>query len=108
MKLTLDLMSHHFRYVLIDTPPVMTVSHAPTLARRVDGIVFVVRAGKTPQEIFKKATEELRRVGGNILGVVMNAVDLSTSEYSYYDKYCYDETYLSAYSTTDSSEAEHS
>lgn len=90
----LEHLSQRFEYILIDSPPVLTVTDAQVLAPQVDGVVLVVRAGETPEEIVRRAASVIRRVGGRLLGAAINHADFSSPEYTYYERYCYDETYF--------------
>jgi capsular exopolysaccharide synthesis family protein len=90
---TLDSLSERFKFILIDSPPVLTVTDASILASKVDGIILVVQAGKTPKDIVNKARVQLARAGAFILGGVINQVDLNSPDYSYYNQYYYSESY---------------
>lgn len=73
------------RYVIIDTPPLLPFAETRSLARIVDGIVFVIHEGITPQESVIEAREVLK--GCPILGVVLNnstTLNTETSQYSSY------------------------
>lgn len=94
MKLILDQLAEQFAYILIDSPPVLTVTDAQVLAPRVDGVVLVAKAGETPREVIKRATTHLRRVGGKILGVSINQANFESPEYTYYESYYYDDSYF--------------
>jgi capsular exopolysaccharide synthesis family protein len=93
---TLDSLSERFKFILIDSPPVLTVTDATILASKVDGVILVVQAGKTPTDIVKKARIQLERAGGCILGSVINRADLSSPDYSSYNQYYYAEDYSPA------------
>jgi polysaccharide biosynthesis transport protein len=87
MKLALDQLREWFRFILIDTPPILTVADAMALAPLVDGVVLVVGAGKTPREIVSRAIAEMRRSGGRILGLVFNGVNCKFPDQSCSQKY---------------------
>ncbi|MCI0520640.1 MAG: polysaccharide biosynthesis tyrosine autokinase, partial [Chloroflexi bacterium] len=70
--------------VVVDSPPVMAVTDSAVLASRVDGVLLVLKPGSTNLAAARQAVEQLRRVGANILGVVLNEVDLGRSRYKYY------------------------
>lgn len=70
--------------VVIDSPPVMVVTDAAVLASRVDGVLLVIKPGVTKIAACRRAVEQLRMSGANLLGVVFNAVDLRRSVYSHY------------------------
>lgn len=71
-------------YVLFDSPPIIAVTDAAVLGRKVDGVLLVVRAGKTKREHAAKAKLLLEKVNANILGVVLNNVKFESSLYCYY------------------------
>ena len=85
------LLSHfrkRFDLVIIDTPPILPASDALLLAPQVDGVVFMTKAGSMNRDLVAKAVDQLRHAKANILGVVLNQVDVKRDGYyKYYDKY---------------------
>ena len=77
--------------IILDSPPVMAVTDAAVIAPRVDGVLLVVKPGATKLAACKQAVEQLQRVGANILGVVLNDVEVKRSRYryAYYRGYYY-------------------
>jgi capsular exopolysaccharide synthesis family protein len=77
--------------IVIDSPPVMAVTDAAVLAPRVDGVLLVVKPGTTKLAACKQAVEQLQRVGANILGVILNDIEINRSgyKYAYYKGYYY-------------------
>lgn len=73
------------RYVIIDTPPLLPFAETRTLARIVDGVVFVIHEGETPQASVLEAKETLK--GCPILGVVLNDSTSTDTDSSHYSKY---------------------
>ena len=73
------------RYVIIDSPPPQLTAEASAISRRVDGILLVVRANKTPRELVAKVIESMGR--DKMLGVVMNQCDMRMNRYYGYGKY---------------------
>lgn len=69
------------RYIIIDSTPIMATSEPDILSRQVDGVILVVKAGKTPREVIQRSLLNLDR--NKILGVVFNDVDFPTSGYRY-------------------------
>jgi capsular exopolysaccharide synthesis family protein len=61
--------------VLIDAPPVLSVSDPLLLAPLVDGVVFVVNTGVVTEIDARRAKERIDQVGGHMVGVVMNRFD---------------------------------
>lgn len=54
-----------------------------------DGVVVVIRAGLTVREVAKNSVSQLQSVGANVLGAVLNAVDIGKDKYYYYYYYQY-------------------
>ena len=80
----IDVISPVFDWVIVDAPPVLAVADAEIIAEFCDGVIVVVRAGETAQDLVKTTLQEFR--GNNLLGVVLNGVDEATNYggYSYY------------------------
>ncbi|MEA2008143.1 MAG: CpsD/CapB family tyrosine-protein kinase, partial [Chloroflexota bacterium] len=79
--------------VILDSPPVIAVTDATVLSQRVDGVLLVIEPGNAKVAAAQKAVEQLRRVGANIIGVVLNNVSSNGSRYSYYYYYYADDYY---------------
>jgi protein-tyrosine kinase len=73
------------RYIIIDSPPPHLTSEAHVLARRVDGIILVIRQGNSNRKIIAGLVEMLGKK--KILGVVFNGVDAQSFGYGGYGKY---------------------
>ncbi len=80
----LNLLDEEYDMVLIDTPPVLTVTDAAALAPGMDGVLLVVRPGKTKLRELQQTIEQLQAVGAHILGVVLNELRSNSSKYGYY------------------------
>lgn len=76
----LEKLSEKYEYIILDTPPVNLVTDTAILSKLADGIVMVVRSGKTHKDELKKAVASLNFVGGKILGFVLNEVDGAKGE----------------------------
>jgi capsular exopolysaccharide synthesis family protein len=79
--------AQEYDYVLIDTAPVMAADDVTSLAPRVDGIIFVVRAEYTSSRVAHAALNMLYQRKANVLGLVFNSVHVSTGDYYYYYRY---------------------
>jgi capsular exopolysaccharide synthesis family protein len=76
--------------VIFDSPPVLAVTDAVVLSRVVDGVIVVVRAGRTSRDALIRARRSLKAADPNIAGVVLNDVNLKSPHYaSYYNYYHY-------------------
>lgn len=80
----LEELAGHYEYVFVDAPPVLPVTDAVVLSRSVDGVVLVVRGQETQRNVAQNAILRLKQVGANILGTVLNDVDLRSGDYYYY------------------------
>jgi len=76
-----------FKFVVIDSPPVMAATDAVILSVQCDGVLLVVRSGETPKEAFTRTRDLLTSVKCRLLGVVLNAVDSSAPDYYYSYRY---------------------
>ena len=70
----MERLRRRFAYVIVDSPPVMTVTDASILGSHADGAVVVVRAGRTDREAVARAIEVLDSAGVAVLGTVLNGV----------------------------------
>jgi succinoglycan biosynthesis transport protein ExoP len=84
-----------YDFILIDTPPVLTVTDAAVLVSISDGVVLVLRYGQASRNVVARASEILLRSGAHLLGVVLNAVDLQSSDYAEYYGRAYNDYYQS-------------
>jgi capsular exopolysaccharide synthesis family protein len=94
-----DLLSSHklaeavaelrkkYKFVVIDSPPIMAATDAVILSAQVDGVLLVVRSGETPKEAFTRTRDLLTSVKCHLLGVVLNAVNTNAPDYYYSYRY---------------------
>ncbi len=73
-----------FDVIVFDTPPVLAVTDGQVLANKLDGVVMVVSSGKTEIEAATKAKESLVNSKAKLLGVVLNNIKRTESQYYYY------------------------
>ena len=86
-----------YDYVFFDSPPVMGVSDASIIASELDGVLLVVQYRKYPRAMSARAKRLIESVGGNILGVVLNNINILRDDYYYYYQ-----SYYSHYAGVDS------
>ena len=70
--------------LILDTPPSLSVTDSSVLIPYTDGTILVVRAGQTHVSAVVQAVNNLRRLGANVVGLVVNGVKFNNSRYSYY------------------------
>ncbi|MFO7713468.1 CpsD/CapB family tyrosine-protein kinase [Desulfosarcina sp.] len=76
---------YHDRFIIVDSPPPQLTAETTALAKYVDGIIIVVRAGKTPKDLVKNLAEKLGRE--KLLGVVLNGYKVPATERYGYGRY---------------------
>ncbi|WP_027308873.1 CpsD/CapB family tyrosine-protein kinase [Caloramator sp. ALD01] len=88
LKNFINEMKNHFDYILLDSPPVIAVTDAQILSSFLDGVILVVSSGEAEKELVKKAKDLLDKVNANIIGVVLNKLELKSRKgYGYYYYY---------------------
>lgn len=81
-------VKQRFDLILIDSPPILGVSDASVLASEVDLTMIVVQHRKLPRHMLMRVKQAVENVGGSVIGVVLNNVDVrSDSQYQYYTSY---------------------
>jgi capsular exopolysaccharide synthesis family protein len=73
-----------FEWILVDSPPLASVTDALLLARHADEVVMVVQHNKVDKKVVKRSVNALRKAAPNLLGVVLNQVDVMQKGYYYY------------------------
>ena len=93
----LKLASQEYDLVILDAPPVLAVSETSVIASKADGTLLVVWSGRTSRKLVKVAVRQLLSRGANLMGCVLNNLDLSMmgsyGASSYYHYYGYDYRY---------------
>jgi capsular exopolysaccharide synthesis family protein len=99
MKKFIEDMRQKYDTVLIDTPPVIAVTDAQVIANEVDGTLIVVSSGSTQTELAQRSKELISKVGGRVLGFVLNNFDITSTYGSYYKYYRYYNYYYESKTT---------
>lgn len=73
-----------YDYVFFDAPPLMGVSDGSIIASEVDAVLLVVQYRKYPRVMSTRAKRIVENVGGKILGVVLNNINIMRDDYYYY------------------------
>ena len=81
-------LRNHFDYIVVDSPPIMSVADPSMLAREVDGLLMVVQSRGTPRNVVAQANLLFRQAGVKILGYVLTNVEYQSADYrNYYYQY---------------------
>ena len=81
-------VKNRFDIIFFDSPPILGVSDASVLVRALDLTIIVVQHRRFPRAMLQRVKQAVVNVGGNILGVVLNNVDVRHDQYyEYYTNY---------------------
>lgn len=87
MRDVLNQLSEQYDHIVIDTPPSLSVTDAVVLSPRADAVVLVIRSGQTTKQALRRSRDVLMQVNAKLVGILLNAVDLSSPDYYYYYEY---------------------
>jgi polysaccharide biosynthesis transport protein len=91
MKDLINELKRRYDFVFFDSPPIMGVSDASILASEVDMTLQVIQYRRYPQPMNIRAKQLIEKVGGNLVGIVLNNINMSQDEsYYYYSGYYHD------------------
>lgn len=88
MRALISEASDEYDLVLLDSPPLLNVADGRILSSMVEGTIMVVKGSATPREMVRRAEIYVSEVGGHLIGVVLNDVNLRRHGY-YYSDYDY-------------------
>ena len=95
MQQIMEAVRSRFDWVLLDTPPILAMADAAVVSPMVEGVVLVIGAETSKKPQVERAIEQVQSIGGKIVGVVLNKVNLQSNAY-YYSQH-YGEYYRSYY-----------
>ena len=73
-----------YDHVILDSPPVISVTDPVLLSVKADAVILIVRSGQTTAAHVRRTRNLLQSVKASLLGVVVNAADLTSPDYYYY------------------------
>ncbi|MCK4552273.1 MAG: CpsD/CapB family tyrosine-protein kinase [Tenericutes bacterium] len=86
----IDQLRNEYDYIVIDTPPVLSVTDALVVSKYVDGVIYVAAYNQTRKDNAKVGLQQLQENGANILGGVLANIDVRKAQgvfgYSYYSE----------------------
>ena len=71
-----QVLQEHFEWVILDSPPSLSVTDASVIGRLATGVIFTIASDRTSTRAARLAIEELRSAGANVLGAVLTRADL--------------------------------
>jgi len=94
MKEMIKELRERYDFIFFDSPPILGVSDASILASEVDLVMQVVQYRRYPQPMTLRAKQMIEKVGGNLVGIILNNINMSQDEgYYYYSGYYHDYYY---------------
>ena len=93
MKSLITELKARYDFVFFDSPPIMGVSDASILASEVDMTLQVIQYRRYPQPMNVRAKQLIEKVGGNLMGIVLNNINMAQDESYYYYSGYYHEYY---------------
>jgi succinoglycan biosynthesis transport protein ExoP len=86
MEQLLNGLKASYELIILDTPPILSLSDTRVLAARTEGVVLVVKYGSTSRDLLAKAIDSIIQSRGNVLGVILNRSDphSQAKRYKYY------------------------
>jgi succinoglycan biosynthesis transport protein ExoP len=96
MKDMVAELKQRYDFVFFDSPPIMGVSDAAILASEIDMVIQVIQYRRYPQPMNIRAKQMIEKVGGTLVGIVLNNINMSQDEsYYYYSGYYHGYYYYS-------------
>jgi capsular exopolysaccharide synthesis family protein len=89
MAATIAAWREQYDYIVIDTPPVLTVTDPVVLSRYADCVLLVVRAESTTHHALLRTHEILEQCHAPVLGTVLNAMNFASAQYAHYFGHSY-------------------
>jgi succinoglycan biosynthesis transport protein ExoP len=96
----LEVAGERYDKIIIDTPPLMSVSDPLVVAGVAESVMLVVRTGNTTSGQLRSGLESLYQVGANVIGTVLNGYDNRSAGYRSYGYHGYGYTYGQGYGDT--------
>jgi succinoglycan biosynthesis transport protein ExoP len=94
MSSILEELKKSFDILLIDTPPALAVTDAAVLVPYVEGVLLVIKPGTSNMATLSRVVKQFRQLNANLLGAVLNDINIRSSSYGYYYKhYKYSNSY---------------
>ena len=84
IRALLDSVRDSYDYLLVDAPPILGVSDAAVLCSEADGVLLVIEHRSYPRDVAARARNMIQNVGANLVGVVLNNINIHRDYYYYY------------------------
>jgi capsular exopolysaccharide synthesis family protein len=87
VKRFLDQCRERFTWIVLDAPPIVSVTDPLLLAKLADMVLMVVRYNQVDRKLARRSLVTLRRTNARVVGVVLNGIDPKSDSYHYYYTY---------------------
>ena len=84
----IEKLRKDYDYIIIDSPPVLTVTDALVISNLADGVVYIASYKKTKKDQAKHGLKQLKENGANVIGAVLSNIDVKKTS-GYYNYYYY-------------------
>jgi capsular exopolysaccharide synthesis family protein len=84
MRDLLNSWRNQYDHIIVDTPPVLSVTDAVLLSVEMDTVLLVIRSAQTSKDALRRSRDVLSQVNAKVMGVVVNAIDLQSPDAYYY------------------------
>ncbi len=84
IRALLQAVKDRYDYVFLDAPPILGVSDAAVLVSEADGVLLVIEHRSYPRDVAARARSMIENVGGNLVGVILNNINIHRDYYYYY------------------------
>ena len=81
MRALIREASKEYKFVVVDSPPLLNLADSRILATLVDGVILVVGSGITPRELVHRAYASALDAGSHVLGAAINFADINSGYY---------------------------
>ena len=81
--------NNEFDHIIFDSPPILSVTDPIILASKIDAVILVIQAARTPRDATIRSKEKLSLVNAKIIGCALNNIDMERSPYSRYGYHYY-------------------
>ena len=96
MKEIIRDLKRRYDFIFFDAPPLLGVSDASILASEMDMVLQVIQYRRYPTPMTLRAKQMIQKVGGNLMGLVLNNINMSQDENYYYYSGYYEYEYHSS------------
>lgn len=84
---TLEALRSKYDHIIIDSPPILSVTDGVLISVLVDSVLLVIRSRRTTKGALRRSLDVLHQANSRVMGIVLNAFNVNGEEYAYYRYY---------------------